>query len=423
MPITCSGNIGPYRIIRLIGSGGMGAVYEAVHDAIARRVAIKILHPEFARDGEMTARFFNEARAVNLIDHPGLVQVSDYSQEPDGRSYIVMEYLSGDNLAARLRQGRLSESQALLIAWQIADTLTAVHTKSIVHRDLKPDNVMLVPDVVAPGSERVKLLDFGIAKLGNTAQAGQVNTQANLIMGTPRYMSPEQCIGARFVDDRTDVYALGVMLFEMLTGRLPFVAQENQQLIAMHIASRPPSLSSVAPELSLELESLVAPLLAKDPTQRPAMGAVFATLTQHASARGLLRPGPGSKTNHRDLLPYAALAAGALLFSGLGLSAVTLAPKLFGGGLLSAFRLASRAEPGIEPRRPESLQPQTAGGRSIDPATTARQGPPAPAAAPFTALAPRSNVRKLSAPKRPEQPPMKAQPELGHRHEPVQPED
>jgi serine/threonine protein kinase len=426
MSLSCSGNIGPYRIIRPIGSGGMGAVYEAFHEKIARRVAIKILHPEFARDGEMTTRFFNEARAVNLIGHPGLVQVSDYLREPDGRACIVMEYLSGDSLGVRLRRGRLSENQALLIAWQIADTLTAVHAKAIVHRDLKPDNVILVPDVIVPGGERVKLLDFGIAKLGNEASAARVNTQANLIMGTPSYMSPEQCIGARFVDDRTDVYALGIMLFEMLTGRLPFVAPENRQLIAMHICCPPPSLHSVMPELSLELESLVGPLLGKDPKQRPTMGAVFAALTRHASARGLLRPGQGPNLSTRYVLPSFALAAGALLYGGIGLTVAVFSPNLL-GGLVSAARVVSRAETGLEPRWPENLQAQTASGHSGDlaslPPDLSSMPVTDPTAASLEAQAPRANIRKLSAPKRSVQPLLKAPLDLGNRHEPVQPED
>jgi serine/threonine protein kinase len=214
--------IGPYRVIRQLGKGGMGVVYEAVHDAIERRVAIKVLHPEYAKDRETAARFFNEARAVNRIEHPSLVQISDYGHTGEGTAYLIMEFLRGESLADRLDRlraagQRLAVTEVVRITWQIADALRAAHAKQIVHRDLKPGNLMLVRDPIAPGGERVKVLDFGIAKL---MENGTRRTSTGAVMGTPLYMSPEQCRGAGEVDERSDVYSLGAMLYE--SHPLPF---------------------------------------------------------------------------------------------------------------------------------------------------------------------------------------------------------
>mgnify|MGYP002140519901 CR=1 FL=1 len=185
----------------MLGKGGMGTVFEAVHEAIERRVAIKILHPEYARTSEFAARFFNEARAVNKIDHPGLVQVNDYGQTPDGTAYIVMEYLRGETLGARLKRtnGVIPLTESLRMLRQVASALAAAHGKGIVHRDLKPDNIMLVPDPETPGGERSKLLDFGIAKVVEEARSG--NTGA---IGSPFWMAPEQTErGSAYPADRS----------------------------------------------------------------------------------------------------------------------------------------------------------------------------------------------------------------------------
>lgn len=279
--------IAHYRIVRLLGEGGMGAVYEAVNDAIERRVAIKILHSQYAKNPEVTLRFFNEARAVNRIEHPSIVQVSDYAQLPDSTAYIVMEFLRGESLASRVHRGPLPCSSALHIAWQVAEALSAAHAKGIVHRDLKPHNVMLVCDPVAPGGERAKILDFGIAKLMQEQSQG---TATNAVLGTPQYMSPEQCRGAGGVDDKTDVYALGVMLYEMLAGRRPFVAAGYGELISMHLREEPTPLCELAPHLPESVVSLVHRLLAKERHQRPNMHEVLSAL------RELSQDGTGTPT-------------------------------------------------------------------------------------------------------------------------------
>ena len=230
---------GNYRVTELIGEGGMGVVYLAEHPGIGRRAAIKILRPGLTDNAEMTKRFFNEARAANAIRHPGIVEVYDCGTLASGTSYIVMELLEGENLAARLRTiGRLPAPDARRIAAQTASALAAAHAAGIVHRDLKPDNLFLVPDERDAALEMVKVLDFGIAKLGQQASnTSSVRTRTGSVMGTPAYMSPEQCRGTREIDHRTDIYALGVILFEMLCGRPPFVSEGFGEMVHLHISA------------------------------------------------------------------------------------------------------------------------------------------------------------------------------------------
>ena len=281
--------IGPYKIVRKIGEGGMGAVYEALQDPIGRRVALKILHPKYAADPSIAARFLNEARAVNLVDHPGVVQISDYGQMPDGTAYLVMEFLKGETLSQRIKKpGGLGLPDIVRMTRQIASALTAAHEKNIFHRDLKPDNVMLVPDPDAdmPGRERVKLLDFGIAKVAQAENEGklgeqQPKTATDVVMGTPRYMAPEQCRGGIAIDGKADVYSLGVMLYEMLGGRPPFSGASGE-VLAMHIYETPPPLRQLAPHVPDELTSLVHRLLAKKKEERPTMAEAQVALDQVA---------------------------------------------------------------------------------------------------------------------------------------------
>lgn len=292
-------HIGAYKLLRKIGEGGMGAVYEALQESIERRVAIKILQPEYARDAEITKRFFNEARAVNRIDHPSLVQIHEHGHLPEGTAYIVMEFLKGETLAQRMRQlgGRVPEQLALQIAWQVATALTAAHDKAIVHRDLKPANLMLVPDPLGPGGERVKVLDFGIAKL--VAEAHQGRTAGSLVMGTPTYMSPEQCRGAGAVDEKTDVYSLGIILFEMLVGRPPFVAAGAGEILGMQLFQPVPSILELAPDVHPDTAAFTQALLSKERTQRPSMREVSQHLAPHNLLAGTSRaqPVPSAPSN------------------------------------------------------------------------------------------------------------------------------
>lgn len=277
--------IGPYRIVRRLGQGGMGAVYEAVHELIGRKVAIKVLHPQYAADAELTERFFNEARAVNLVDHPGLVQVSDYGRLADGTSYIVMEFLKGETLGQRLRRlgTALPASDVVRLVWQIADSLLAAHEKGIVHRDLKPDNIMLVPDPHVPGGERTKLLDFGIAKLGDGWVGRDGHTVTGTVLGTPAYMAPEQCAGSTKIDAKADVYSLGCVLYHMLSGRPPFVGEGPGAVLGMQQFVEPEPLAKRAPAAPLDLIVLTHELLRKRREDRPTMTVVLARLRNLAN--------------------------------------------------------------------------------------------------------------------------------------------
>ena len=323
--------IGSYRIVGQLGEGGMGAVFAAVHQQISRQVAIKVLHADLSRRPEILARFFNEARAVNIVRHPGLVSVYELGQLDDGRAYIVMEHLEGETLRGRLHRRVLPLLDALSLSRQVASALAATHASGIVHRDLKPDNVMIVPDAETPLGERVKLLDFGIAKLA-TGQAGEVRTSTGMVLGTPCYMAPEQCRDSGQVDGRADVYALGVMLYEMLAGRPPFQAAGMGDLMMMHINEPPCPLHQIDGRVPMEVSALVDAMLAKAPAARPAMDQVAAALSQlGASPAATPHPSiPGHLAGECPPAPSRPLARGALaaLVAGATLLGVGVAGRL-----------------------------------------------------------------------------------------------
>jgi tRNA A-37 threonylcarbamoyl transferase component Bud32 len=286
--------IGGHRIIRALGQGGMGAVYLAEHALLGRRAAVKVLLPALSQNPEMVTRFFNEARAATAIADPGIVQIYDFGYHTDGSAFIVMELLEGEPLDKRLeRMGRLPAVDALRIARQIATTLAAAHARGIVHRDLKPENVYLVRDNEVAGGERVRVLDFGIAKLTGDQHATS-KTQTGAIMGTPLYMSPEQCRGAGEVDHRSDIYALGCMLYHLLLGRPPFVGEGLGEILAMQLyeTATPPSV--VLPFLGGALDGLVMRCLAKSPGDRFAdMNEVAGEIGRHLASPGVLTPPAG----------------------------------------------------------------------------------------------------------------------------------
>ncbi len=258
--------IGGYLIERKLGEGGMGVVYLARHPRLNRTAVIKMLRRELADNPEIAKRFENEANAAASIGHPGIVDVYDIGHTEYGSLYIVMEQLGGESLQTRLdRVGVLPAAQAVGIITHCADALSAAHERGIVHRDLKPDNIFLVPDALVAGGERAKLLDFGIAKLAGDAS---VMTQTGAMMGTPLYMSPEQCQGAGGVDHRTDLYALGCILFQMLAGKPPFAGNGVGDYIVAHMTKPAPRVRSLAPAVSAELEQVIDVLLAKKPDDR-----------------------------------------------------------------------------------------------------------------------------------------------------------
>jgi serine/threonine-protein kinase len=265
--------LGSYRLTAQIGSGGMGVVYAAENAALGRRAAIKILRSEISADAEMVKRFFNEARAATLIKHPGMVQIYDFGTYPNGSAYLVMEYLEGESLWAVLRrERRLPVERIVAIGQQIASTLAAAHATGIVHRDLKPANLFLVDDPGMPLGKRVKVLDFGIAKLsGDAASIQSLSgvTGSGRILGTPTYMAPEQCRGAGGVDARADVYALGCILFQMAAGRPPFEGSGAGDMITAHLIQPPPRTAESRRDLPTALTKLIDRCMAKQREQRP----------------------------------------------------------------------------------------------------------------------------------------------------------
>lgn len=261
--------LGSYRLVEPIGKGGMGVVYRAEHVVLGRTAAVKLLLPESSRDTDLVQRFFNEARAAAKIQHRGLVEVLDYGHHVDGSAFIVMELLAGESLAARIERERmLAITTALAITRQVASALYAAHEQAIIHRDLKPENIFLVPDAEAPAGVRVKVLDFGIAKLAGTDEKRSVKTKTGAVFGTPRYMSPEQCKNATNVDARSDIYALGCILHEMVIGHAPFDYDTWGELIAAHIYVTPKPPRQLNPNVPAAVEGIIMRALAKEPADR-----------------------------------------------------------------------------------------------------------------------------------------------------------
>jgi serine/threonine-protein kinase len=270
--------IGEYEVEALIGKGGMGSVYRAVQPVIGKKVAIKVLAGGLAKDDVAIQRFILEARSVNEIGHRNLVDIFSFGQLKDGRYYYVMEYLEGESLGALLqKKGRLSPKEAFPIFVDVGRALEATHGKGIVHRDLKPDNVILIRDS-SGGMPRAKLLDFGLAKLVAEREAAVMQTPktgVGFTVGTPRYMAPEQC-RAKTIDARTDIWALGVMLYETLTGKLPFAGSTPMEIWQAQMEKTPPRLSRVCPDIvNPGLEALILRMLAKNPDERLPSAAEF----------------------------------------------------------------------------------------------------------------------------------------------------
>ncbi|HET9451168.1 MAG TPA: protein kinase, partial [Aggregicoccus sp.] len=261
-PTLVGAQLGSFRIVKLLGQGGMGSVYLGEHTAIGSRVAIKVLHRHLATDPQLVARFYAEARAVNLIGHENIVSIFDLFAGPD-RPFLIMEYLEGESLSSALERGVMSAEEVVPILAQICDALQAAHGQGIVHRDLKPENIFLTR---RGRNERfVKVLDFGIAKLYHRSTGAR--TSVGLVVGTPEYMAPEQSVAGE-VDGRADLYALGVMAFQLVTGRLPFEGGGLTGQLLAHQTQAPPSPRALNPRLPRAFEDVVLRALAKRPQDR-----------------------------------------------------------------------------------------------------------------------------------------------------------
>jgi serine/threonine-protein kinase len=281
--IEAGSPIGEYVVEAPIGSGAFGDVYRGVHPLIGKQVAIKVLSLRYSVDPDIVSRFVEEARAVNRIGHSGIIDIFAFGRLNDGRQYYVMELLEGMTLLELLQsRGRLPLAEALSILDPIGRALDAAHAAGIAHRDLKPANIFLARD---DGRWRPKLLDFGVAKLLDREATGSHRTETGVTVGTPAYMAPEQCIG-KGVDHRADIYAFGVVAFEMLTGRLPFDADSAFALMAAHINEPPPDLRLLVPEVPEPVARAIGWLLAKKPEDRPANLAEALNVLS-AAARGV----------------------------------------------------------------------------------------------------------------------------------------
>jgi serine/threonine-protein kinase len=279
--------VGEYRVEGKLGEGGFGTVYRAVHPLIGKAAAIKVLSRQFSANPQIVARFVAEARAVNQIRHRNIIDIFSFGALEDGRQYYVMELLEGMPLDAYLRKcgGHVKLADALPILSKVARALDAAHAAGIAHRDLKPENIYLVFDEDA--GVFPKLLDFGIAKLLGDSVPGMHKTRSGMPMGTPMYMSPEQCRGKN-IDHRTDIYSFGVMVHQMLAGHPPFDAETALDLLIKHTAEPAPALSSIARGLPAALDAPILRMLEKDPAKRPAsVGEAMEALNAAARSAGI----------------------------------------------------------------------------------------------------------------------------------------
>lgn len=293
-----------YRIEELISEGGMGAVYRGTHVLMDKKVAVKVLRPSLAADDTIVARFSREAKAASRIAHPHALSVTDFGESENGVVFLVMEYLNGKTLKNEIRSaGPMPLARVVEIIRQVGSALDAAHAEGVIHRDLKSDNIMLVD---SNGDDWAKVLDFGIAKI--TERVGSFDpgiTAPNLIVGTPQYMSPEQCSQSSELDSRSDIYSLGVILYEMLIGHVPFTGESPTAIMMKHLQEPPPSVLEERADVPASVGRVVAKALAKRPEDRyQSAGQMVEALTE-AAGDPVTQPGVQSRITDRIVVPTA----------------------------------------------------------------------------------------------------------------------
>ncbi len=355
--------IGNYEVIAELKRGGMGIVYAARHRTMGQRAVVKKVLPEHSANHDIVQRFFQEATAAAALDDPGVVRIFDQGVLADGSAYIVMEFLQGESLADRLaRDGRVPIDRAITFLRQAARAVSKAHAHRIIHRDLKPDNLFIVPDPDLHGGERIKVLDFGIAKL--VGDGSRVKTMTHMPMGTPGYMSPEQWASAGHVDGRTDVYALGMILYEMLTGRLPFAGPGLMEFIDQHRFAPVAPPSSIDPALA-PFDGLIARALAKQAGDR------FTTLDEMIQALpggAASMPMPRAPMMMMSGPPVAAVPNPSTLGGAAGAMTAPPAPRRR-GVMIGAIAASARASP-PRCRRRRSRRPRAAAASAIRSSST-----------------------------------------------------
>lgn len=294
---------GKYRVEERISEGGMGTVYRATHILMEKAVAIKVLHPSLAADDKIVARFTREAKAASRISNPHALNVTDFGESENGIVFLVMEYLRGKTLKEVIRgEGPMPLERVVEVTRQICGALDAAHAEGVVHRDLKSDNIML--EEVAGGNDWAKVLDFGIAKILETEGPDPELTAPNLIIGTPQYMSPEQCSQASGIDARSDIYSLGIILYEMLVGHVPFTGESATAIMLKHLQEPPPSVLDERKDLPPAVGQVVARALSKLPEERQeSAGALAESLANAAAdASGMATATAGGETSENAQL-------------------------------------------------------------------------------------------------------------------------